>query len=111
MDEHQPAQPATDSQPGQPARRGRGPGRPFTKNDPRLRQNREPGAPVEGSDASLYEDMRHARTRPRSEDRTEGQRDCRRWKQNDSKGFLARYAYLEKAALAAGGRPRPGDPA
>lgn len=53
------------------------------------------------SDASLYDDMLHVRRRPKSEDRTEGQRDCRRWKRDDLRGFLMKFADLEKAHLQA----------
>ena len=51
-------------------------------------------------DGTLFEDMRHVRRFPATEDRTEGQRDARRWKEQDFKGFMAKFADLEKAALA-----------
>jgi hypothetical protein len=47
---------------------------------------------------------------PASEDRTQGQRDCRRSKQKDLKGYMSRLAELEKAVLAAKGQPSlPGE--
>jgi hypothetical protein len=67
---------------------------------------RESAAPVNGlsavasGGASLYDDMLHVRTRPKSEDRTEGQRDCRKWKTKDLKGFMAKFADLEKVVLS-----------
>jgi hypothetical protein len=47
--------------------------------------------------ATLYEDMRFVRHNPKTLDVTEGQKDCRRWKENDLKGFLSKFADLEKA--------------
>jgi hypothetical protein len=56
--------------------------------------------------------MRHVRSRPKSEDVTEGQKDCRKWKETDVKGFYTRMSVLEEADLAArkqaeGGQPAP----
>jgi hypothetical protein len=70
----------------------------------------EGGVPeLAAGDGTLFEDMRHVRRFPASRDRTEGQRDARRWKQQDFKGFMTRLADLEKAALA-GQAKAPGAP-
>src|ERR1700683_1023566 len=60
-----------------------------------------------GEESSLLDDMRHVRRFPASHDRTEGHRDCRKWKKSDLKGFMGRLADLEKAELAAKPAPDP----
>jgi hypothetical protein len=52
-------------------------------------------------DVSLYEDMKHVRRFPKAVDRTEGQRDARKWKDRNLSTFLAKFAELEKAANGA----------
>jgi hypothetical protein len=56
-------------------------------------------------ESSLLDDMRHVRRFPSSHDRTEGRRDCRKWKKSDLKGFMNRLAALEQAELAS--KPTP----
>jgi hypothetical protein len=84
-------------------------GKPFVPGDPRLRQNMEARQAAEaGNDASevsaddnssLYEDMEHVRRYPKSRDRTQAQKDCRKWKQKDFRGFMSKLADLEKASV------------
>jgi hypothetical protein len=106
-------------------------GRPFTKNDSRLRQNLE-AARRTGSTMSTgmimgiveeeaaqgavpagdgvpqqLADMRHVYERPAREDRTPGQKTCRKWLKDDLPGFMARKTGLEAKLLASGGRPSP----
>lgn len=77
-------------------------GRPFTgKDDPR---NRKAAVALVPGDGSLYEDMLYVRTHRRSEDKTEGHRDCRNWKTKDLKGFMAKFAELEKQNTSLAGR-------
>jgi hypothetical protein len=93
-------------------------GKPFTGRDDPRNGRPSPGPPGDriaavadpAAEATLYEDMLHVRRKPRSEDRTEGQRDCRRWKKADLKGFLTKFADLEKAALGGKlpGQAKPG---
>jgi hypothetical protein len=52
--------------------------------------------------------MKWVQTRPKGEDRTELQRDCRIWKQKRLTEFLSKRADLEKAALA--GKAGPSAP-
>src|SRR5215510_5006687 len=113
MQDHVPGSPPADK----PAKRGRGFGRPFTKNDPRIpavrkRMMAETGeapepeaAAVEPADDAVPQqllDMRHAYGRPASEDRTPGQRACRRWLKTDIKGFMTTKSQLEAKLLAQG---------
>jgi hypothetical protein len=58
--------------------------------------------PTAGTEASFYSDMRHVRSRPASEDVTQGQRDCRKWKRQNLSTFMAKFTEVEKAHLAAG---------
>src|SRR5262245_30125205 len=87
--------------------------RPGTENvTPGLKPGQERGpdgrirkAAVEESipdnlEVSLFDDMRHVRRFPVSADRTEGQRDARKWKEGDLDGFMRRYADLEKVWAA-----------
>jgi hypothetical protein len=98
-------------------------GRPFTgPDDPRNRQNIEAAwaaagdvsglalvGPVEPG-TQLYRDMLHVYSRPKGQDRTQGHRDCRRWKDRDLKGFMAKLADLEKAQIGAKPAAPPGEP-
>jgi hypothetical protein len=94
-------------------------GKPFTgKDDPRNRQNvvlaqeAKPGAPPGANDTPdpfdegvlVYADMRHVYTRPKGEDRTPAQKNCRRWLEEDPKAFLAKLADLERAVLSREGK-------
>jgi len=94
--------PQPDSQPAEKPRRGRGPGRPFTKNDPRIRQNLEA---TEGGlsteERPLLEVMRHVTTKPRSADWTHQQREWRQYYQESKDKFMARLLDLEEAAARA----------
>jgi hypothetical protein len=82
----------------------------FKPRDPRIRALKEKAGeiPIHAPEAitfnvkpelanTLYEDMRFVRRNPKTLDTTEGQKDCRRWKENDLKGFLSKFADLEKA--------------
>jgi hypothetical protein len=60
---------------------------------------------VSADDSSLYEDMKFVRRHPRAFDKTEGQRDARRWKQRDIRSFLSKLADLEKTAMERQGEP------
>ena len=76
----------------------------FKKGDPRIpavRKRLESEAPESLPDPTpeertLFEDMRHVRRYPKSADRTEGQKDARKWKNRDLKGFMTAYAALER---------------
>jgi hypothetical protein len=76
-------------------------GKPFTgKDDPRARQNtnavRRSEPSKEGLERqSLYEAMLHALNLPARDDRTPGQRACRKWLKRDAAGFLRRLCTLE----------------
>ncbi len=87
-------------------------GKPFTgRDDPRNSQNMQAllrDAPPLGNAAevqlvpgefewTLYDGMRHVLSRPKGEDRTEVQRDCRRWKEQNISAFMGKYADLEQA--------------
>jgi hypothetical protein len=102
MDE-QPNQSAGDSEPAGPAKKRRGPGRPFQKNDPRIRQNWERAMQQELTSESegMLAAMVHVVTKPAWEDRTHEQRNYRDWLKRDIKGFMAKKADLEKAEVAA----------
>src|SRR5262249_5307744 len=104
-----------------PAKRGRGPGRPFVKNDPRIPAVRarmmgtqEPAPEPEGGVAAPTDDGvpqqlaggRWVYERPAKDDRTQGHKNCRRWMKADIKGFMAQKSQLEAKLLA---RP-PGRP-
>jgi|GEM_PF-6345577 len=52
---------------------------------------------IDGDCATLFDDMKHVRRYPKATDRTQGQKDARRWKDKDFKAFMAKYADLEKA--------------
>jgi hypothetical protein len=53
-------------------------------------------------------DMRHVYERPASEDRTPGQRTCRRWKNENLSGFMAHKSSLEaKVLVAQSKKPEP----
>jgi hypothetical protein len=58
-------------------------------------------------EVSLYEDMRHVRRFPKALDRTAGQRMARKWFGKDLKGWMAKYADLEKATTGVK-PPEPG---
>jgi hypothetical protein len=75
-------------------------GKPFQKGNTIGAYGRG-GKPLVYTQASLLQDMRHVRSQPASCDTSEGERDCRRWKQTDLKGFLERLATLELAELKA----------
>jgi hypothetical protein len=63
-----------------------------------LRREKEDAISAVGDKvAALYDDMKHVRRFPPSCDKSPGQKDCRRWKKLDLKGFMARFAKLEKA--------------
>jgi hypothetical protein len=64
-------------------------------------QAERPPSPEPVGEETLLEAMTWVQSRPRSEDRTELQRDCRIWKQKRLAEFMAKRADLEKAALAA----------
>jgi hypothetical protein len=66
------------------------------------------GEPV-AKEVSLYETMRHVFSQPKEADRTQPQRECRAWLKDDRKGFMAKLADLEKAALAGREKPPEGD--
>src|SRR5262245_33739245 len=99
-----------DSPSEEPIRTNRG---WFTKGDPRIAplaakaQQAEGPAEVVDDDATLFDDMQHVRRRPKSEDRTQGQKDCRRWKEKNLATFMAKLADLEKAALTSKKTPEP----
>jgi len=44
--------------------------------------------------------LQHVRRHPKLMDRTQGQKDARKWKEKDLKGFMTKFADLERAALA-----------
>jgi hypothetical protein len=82
----------------------------FKPGDPRIRPLQEKAAQAEpldfsavGDESTLYDDMRHVRRFPASMDRTEGQKDARKWKAKDLRGFMKAFADLEKV-----GASRPG---
>jgi hypothetical protein len=105
-----PVKPQHQAEPVQPTnqspKKRRARGRPFVKNDARIKQNIEAArnGPIElpppvFSDATLYEDMKHVRQVDSRYDRTESQRDARRWKKENLREFLKTFADLEKAHL------------
>jgi hypothetical protein len=49
-------------------------------------------------------DMRWVCARPASEDRTQGQKVCRKWLRTDISGFMARKSSMEAKLMASGGR-------
>jgi hypothetical protein len=71
-------------------------GKPFEKGNTIGARGRA-GKPPVYADASLLEDMRHVRAHPKSEDKTEGQKDCRQWKQQNFREFMSRLSALEEA--------------
>jgi polyhydroxyalkanoate synthesis regulator phasin len=98
-----------------PAKKGRGPGRPFVKNDPRIPAVRdrmmgtsesppEPdGVGEKTADEGVPQqlaDMRWVYARPAQDDRTQGHKTCRRWMKADIKGFMAAKSQLEAKLLA-----------
>ncbi len=68
--------------------------------DPSLASTEEDGGSMQ-----LLKDMRHAYARPPSEDRTQGQRTCRKWKRTDLPRFMSCKIRLESELLTAGGSP------
>jgi hypothetical protein len=97
---------------GQPEKKGRGPGRPFVKDDPRIRQNLEAAAqPLSEESEGMLAAMRHVVTKPPSRDTTYEQKEYRKWLNLDRKGFMTKKADLEKVALAGQGKggAAPGD--
>jgi hypothetical protein len=67
-------------------------------------QSGNPGGQPKGGreegDLDLLRAMRHVAKRKESRDRTQLQKECRAWLKEDRKGFLSRWADLEKARLA-----------
>lgn len=103
-----------ESQPeNEPKKKPRG--KPFTgRADPRNgNQRREEGEaapePVTQDEQGLLAAMVWVQNNPRALDRTELQKDCRKWKAKDLKGFMAKRADLERAALLAKGEDPKGD--
>jgi len=50
-----------------------------------------------GHDFSLLKSMRHVLRRPASQDKSQEQRELRKWIRTDRKGFMAKMVDLEKA--------------
>lgn len=61
------------------------------------------------NDASLLENMRWVTKHPKSADVTEDQKDCRKWKDQDIKGFYSRLSALEEAAYKAEEAKKPAE--
>lgn len=66
----------------------------FVGKQPEEIKDEEP----DGGPGTLYEDMQHVRRKKAIHDKTQGQRDCRAWKAKDIRGFMMKFADLEKAA-------------
>src|SRR4051794_7501049 len=49
-----------------------------------------------GQDFDLLGPMRHVFERPPAQDKTQQQRECRKWQREDRKGFMAKLADLSK---------------
>jgi hypothetical protein len=98
-------------------------GKPFVKGDPRIRQfmDRDKAAGDEQAQAPAAEpeialmtgingklaDMQHVYNRPAKDDRTEGQKKCRAWWNDDRKGFMTHMSALEAKYLARQEKPDP----
>jgi hypothetical protein len=101
------------------AAKGRPRGRPFSKGGDERQAHRlaavktDAASDLDEQQASpdLYRDMLHVYTKQAQEDRTQGQKDCRKWKAKDLKGFMAKLADLEKARAGRGGKAEdPSEP-
>jgi hypothetical protein len=70
-------------------------------------QSGNPGGQPKGGreegDLDLLRAMRHVAKRRESRDRTPLQKECRAWLKEDRKGFMMRWADLEKAHVAKAG--------
>lgn len=81
-----------------PDGRGRSPGSRATQfgqaEAPRPQEEPPPTAPPDGVPQQLL-DMRHVTERPSREDRTPGQRTCRKWLRTDVSGFMRAKSQLE----------------
>jgi len=99
-------------------------GKPFVKGDPRIRQfmdrDKADGAeqaqapPAAEPEIALMTgingklaDMQHVYNRPARDDRTEGQKKCRAWWNDDRKGFMTHMSALEAKYLARQEKPDP----
>jgi hypothetical protein len=105
-----------------PAKMGRGPGKPFTKNDPRIpavrKRMEENGelpprsgvppepAPVDEGVPPQLADMRWVYERPASQDKTQGHKTCRKWLNADPKGFMGHKSNLEARVVALKAGPK-----
>ncbi len=94
MESEQPNTTADESPPAE--KRGRGPGKPFVANDPRLRQNLDKEEP---SDRTLVEDMR-AIYAGKPTANNSATRALRKQFKTDPVKFICRLEALEKAAAA-----------
>jgi len=92
-------EPQNNRKTGKP--KGKPRGKPMQGNaDPR----RQGASKLPLGDTSLFEDMTYVRSHSKEEDRTEGHRDARRWKEKDLKGFLSRLSALEEAKARESGQ-------
>lgn len=108
---------ATENSPERkPDGRGRSPGSRQTQFGNVERQERRA---ADGDVASvtgpigfdLLSSMRHVFRRPASQDKSQEQRECRKWLRSDRKGFMTKLADLSKgdagAGLVTGTLPKP----
>lgn len=68
--------------------RGKPPGQETDPETGRLLSTNPDHDPGEGKQADQWLDMQHVYTRPKSADRSPGQKGCRKWLETDPKGFL-----------------------